>query len=60
MNESARTPLRVGRVTLNVNDLDRVRDFYRDVVGLEALSADRAAQAHALDGAADHLVSATL
>jgi catechol 2,3-dioxygenase len=32
-----RTPMRVGMVTLRVRDLDRVANFYRDVIGLAVI-----------------------
>src|SRR6185369_17051086 len=32
-----RTPMRIGMVTLRVRQLDRVADFYRDVIGLTVL-----------------------
>ncbi|WP_257168362.1 VOC family protein [Bradyrhizobium sp. SRS-191] len=31
---ASRTPIRIGMVTLRVNDLDKVAAFYRDVIGL--------------------------
>jgi len=36
----ARTPLRIGTVTLNVRDVDHVSRFYQDVVGLRLLGSD--------------------
>lgn len=33
-------PMRIGRVTLKVRDLDKVSDFYRDTVGLAVLAKD--------------------
>jgi catechol 2,3-dioxygenase len=33
-------PMRIGRVTLKVRDLDRVSDFYRDAIGLAVLAKD--------------------
>lgn len=36
----ARTPLRIGTVTLNVRDVDHVSRFYQEVVGLRLLDSD--------------------
>ena len=33
-----RTPMRIGRVTLRVRDLDKVADFYRDAIGLTVMT----------------------
>lgn len=33
-----RTPMRIGRVTLRVHDLDKVADFYRDAIGLTVMT----------------------
>lgn len=40
MSDTAVSPFRVGAVTLTVRDLDGIRGFYRDIVGLRELSAD--------------------
>jgi catechol 2,3-dioxygenase len=32
-----RTPMRIGMVTLRVNDVDLLADFYRDVIGLTVM-----------------------
>lgn len=40
MSETTGTPLRIGKVTLIVHDLERVSDYYQQVVGLHRLSAD--------------------
>lgn len=42
MTTDTRSPLRIGRVTLNVHDVARVADFYHTTVGLELLAADQA------------------
>ncbi|CCD92421.1 conserved exported hypothetical protein [Bradyrhizobium sp. ORS 375] len=34
---ASRTPIRIGMVTLRVNDADKVAAFYRDVIGLSVL-----------------------
>lgn len=39
---SAAAPMEIGTVTLTVNDLDRMADFYARALGLAKLSADRA------------------
>ncbi len=42
MSVATEAPLRVGKVTLTVLDLDAVRDFYQRAIGLELLSGDAA------------------
>ena len=37
---TASAPLEIGRVALTVNDLPRIREFYRAVLGLEVLGGD--------------------
>jgi catechol 2,3-dioxygenase len=37
---SATTPMQVGLVTLNVRQLDRVADYYRNLLGLELIGRD--------------------
>lgn len=37
---SSDAPIDIGHVALVVRDLDKVADYYRDVIGLEPLSAD--------------------
>lgn len=39
---TASAPVEIGRVTLTVNDLDRVATFYRSAIGLERLAGDAA------------------
>ena len=34
---ASRTPMRVGMVTLRVKNLDKVADYYRDVIGLTVM-----------------------
>ncbi|MGJ4996564.1 VOC family protein [Bradyrhizobium sp. HKCCYLS3077] len=40
---ASRTPIRIGMVTLRVNDPDKVAAFYRDVIGLTVLQRSEAA-----------------
>src|SRR3954465_12484678 len=40
---ASRTPMRVGMVTLRVKNLDRVADYYRDVIGLAVMERSAAA-----------------
>lgn len=40
MTSKATTPLSIGKVTLVVHDLERVRTFYEQAIGLHLLSAD--------------------
>ena len=40
MAASAATPLHIGKVTLTVHDLERVSDYYQQIVGLHRQSAD--------------------
>lgn len=40
---TASAPVEIGRVTLTVNDLDRVAGFYRSAIGLERLAGDAGA-----------------
>lgn len=40
MAEFDDAPLRIGKVTLTVHDLDRVGDFYQQVIGLQELGRD--------------------
>lgn len=44
-------PLQVGRVVLTVNDLGKVADFYRDIIGLQHISGDGAGVTLGVDGA---------
>ncbi|WP_315779280.1 MULTISPECIES: VOC family protein [unclassified Bradyrhizobium] len=39
---ASRTPIRIGMVTLRVNDPDKVAGFYRDVIGLSVLQRTEA------------------
>ena len=34
---ASRTPMRIGMVTLRVKNLDKVADYYRDVIGLTVM-----------------------
>jgi catechol 2,3-dioxygenase len=40
---ASRTPMRVGMVTLRVKSLDKVADYYRDVIGLTVMERSSAA-----------------
>ncbi|WP_375310880.1 VOC family protein [Bradyrhizobium sp. A5] len=40
---ASRTPMRVGMVTLRVKDLDKVADYYRDVIGLTVMERSASA-----------------
>ncbi len=44
-------PMRIGRVTLRVRDLDTVADFYRDTIGLSVLFKDDRRAVLGTDGA---------
>ena len=44
-------PLQIGRAVLTVNDLNKVGDFYQDIIGLQRLSGDRAETVLGVDGA---------
>ena len=34
---ASRTPMRIGMVTLRVKNIDKVADYYRDVIGLSVM-----------------------
>ena len=40
MIEGNKAPLRIGKITLTVHDLERVSDYYQQALGLHRLSAD--------------------
>lgn len=40
MSGATHTPLRIGKVTLTVHDLERVSDYYQQVLGLHRLSSE--------------------
>lgn len=44
-------PMRIGRVTLKVRDLDKVSDFYRDTIGLSVLAKEDRRAILGTDGA---------
>src|SRR6266702_7668809 len=51
---ASRTPMRIGMVTLRVKNIDKVADYYRDVIGLSVM--ERSATAAKLGTAGITLV----
>src|SRR5437588_5927264 len=49
---ASRTPMRVGMVTLRVKNLDKVADYYRDVIGLGVMERSATAATLGTDGIA--------